>query len=648
VRRGAVIAVVAGLLGAPATAGAAVPVSCPGEPIAPDHVITGDFGAENEGAYVLLPFDVPAGTTAVRVRYCHDQPETPLSRVESHTLDLGLYEPRTDPSRPWGTAEFRGWGGSSHPDVIVSPEGFTSDAEYAADPRRQVPGRTTRGFLPGPIAAGEWAVELGLAAIASRTEGDLDGSVSYRVEIELSEDPTFADEPYQPAGYDARPARSGPGWYAGDMHVHAEHSSLGDAPMREVFDYAFGASPDGAGLDFMTLSDYVSGSAWGEIGRYQADYPGKLIVRSSEVITYRGHVNSHASTDVADYRTGPLYERRPDGGLSLVRAAGPALRVLDQVHGSGGFTQINHPTIFPSPPFPASLCRGCSWSYSDEETDYSKVDAVEIATGPAGLDAPGEPGPNPFTVTGIEFWEEALAAGHKIAAVGSSDSHHAGRTPNPVTQAPIGTATTVVFADELSERGIRRGVEAGHTYVKVTGNDAPDLRFEARVPGSRGRAAIMGDTVRAPRAEFTARVLGGGPAFQLLVMRNGRPLRAVPVTSGDFTFSFEGEGLGRYRLQLQRGSTIEGVSSPIYLEAARRDTSQRDGRRRGEPDRSGGGGSRGRDEPGGSGGAESGVVEDGGAAGGSLPFTGHRLLLLAAVALALLGTGAALRGTGRA
>jgi len=58
------------------------------------------------------------------------------------------------------------------------------------------------------------------------------------------------------------------------MHVHGEHSALGDAPLREVFDYAFGSlREDKAGLDFITLSDYVSGSSWGEIGRFQSDSP---------------------------------------------------------------------------------------------------------------------------------------------------------------------------------------------------------------------------------------------------------------------------------------------------------------------------------------------------------------------------------------
>nr|MBA2644667.1 CehA/McbA family metallohydrolase [Solirubrobacterales bacterium] len=514
---------------------------CPGDPLSPQRVVTGELDSALQGGYVLIPFDVPAGTTAVRVKYCYDQPETPAS-PERHTLDLGLYGPRADPGTPWGVEEFRGWGGSSHPDVTVSPEGFSTEAEYEADPDVRVPGKTTRAFRPGPIGAGEWAVELGLASIVPPTRGDLDGKVAYRVEIELSADPAFADEPYRPAPYDAAPASRRAGWYAGDFHFHGEHSALGDAPLREVFDYAFRPlGEDGAGLDFITLSDYVSGSSWDEIGRQQARHPGKLVVRSAEVITYRGHVNSHANTSVIDYRHGPLYERRGDGVLVQRRAARPASDSLARIRAVGGFTQISHPTIFPSPPFPPGLCRGCPWEYSDAETDYAKVDAIEIATGPAGLQAPAEPGPNPFTVTGIAFWEDALERGNKIAAVGSSDSHNAGRTPNPVTQAPIGTATTMVFADELSEAGIKRGVQAGHTYVKVTGNDAPDLRLEATAPGSQDPPAIMGDTVRSGSAQFTARVLGASPGpepYELIVLKDGRPLSAAPVTGDDFSLPF--------------------------------------------------------------------------------------------------------------
>ncbi len=534
----------------------------------PDRVVTGTFTDEVQGGYVFLPFRVARDTTAIRVKYCYEQTGNAADDQDRSTLDLGLYEPRADGRGPWGTAEFRGWGGSSHPDVILSREGFTSNRQYATDPEQQVPGKTTRAFLPGRLPPGRWAAELGVAAVASS------GNVPYRVEIELSDDRRFANQPYSPAGYDSAPVRRDPGWYAGDFHVHGEHSALGDAPLAEVFDYAFGSLGEGkAGLDFITLSDYVSGSSWGEVGRYQERYPDQLIIRSAEVITYRGHFNSHANTRVADYRHGALFVRGPGGRLDRVRGPRPARDSLERVRAAGGFTQINHPTIFPSPPFPENQCRGCAWEYSAAETDYSSVDAIEIATGPAEFGPTGALGPNPFTVTGIEFWEEALAAGHKIAAVGSSDSHNAGRTPGGLTQSPIGTATTVVRAEALSPRGIRLAVKAGHSYVKVTGNDAPDLRFRASAAGAE--PAIMGDTLRSGEARFTAQVLGGGLTAsppgprQLIVIKDGVPLRSTPVTSDEFELDFRSSGTGRYRLQLQRGSVIEAVSSPIYLERGR-------------------------------------------------------------------------------
>ena len=67
---------------------------CPGSSISPDRVIQGEFGTEVERGYVLLPFDVPSGTTAVRVKYCHDQPEAPTNAQIKHVLDLGIYDAR--------------------------------------------------------------------------------------------------------------------------------------------------------------------------------------------------------------------------------------------------------------------------------------------------------------------------------------------------------------------------------------------------------------------------------------------------------------------------------------------------------------------------------------------------------------------------
>jgi hypothetical protein len=572
-------------LAAPAGASARIE-SCPPDPadknpIRPTKVITGEFDTSMQGSYVMLPFRVREGATAVRVRYCYDQPDVkPPGLPGGNTLDLGLYDALRHGDRMWGVREFRGWGGSSHPDVTVSPNGFSSVAAYLAHPKTHVRGKTTRGFEPGQVPAGRWAVELGVASVTPQDQGDADGEVAWRVEIQVIRSRRYANRPYRPAHYDSRPARSAAGWYAGDLHVHSEHSNLGAATMRQTFNYAFKPISDGgAGLDFITLSDYVTHTAWGEIGRHQSRYPRHLIVRSAEVVTYRGHATNHGTHRFVDYRTGPILQRLGGGRYRLLRGPTPASRIFDTVHRAGGWTQINHPTIFPSqvPGF-SSFCRGCSWDFSDRSTDYRKVDAIEIATGPAGVKPPPRPGPNPFTLLALDFYEHALGTGAHIAAVGSSDSHHAGSTDSDpisgVTQSPIGEATTVVFAPRLSERGIERGVKARHTYVKIFGNDGPDLRFTARAPGS-GAAAMMGDTLGTANAQFTARVLGAGPSaarpgpYLLIVLKDGAVLTTGLVSGDDYTMRFGGTGAGHYMLELVRLSgvaAIEAVSSPIWLE----------------------------------------------------------------------------------
>ena len=544
--------------------GAPIEPPCPDDAIEPDLVIQGQFPLELMGSYVMLPFEVPPGTTSVRVRYCFEG--------DGHVVDLGLWQAR-DGKKPWGVEQFRGWGGSSHPDVTITPQGFSTEAEYEASPKCHVAGRTTRGFLPGPIPAGTWAAELGVGAVVPAAEGDEDGLADWRVEIELSDDPAFDDEPYAAATYDTAPANSAPNWYAGDMHVHAEHSALGNATMTQTFDYAFRSLEEGgAGLDFITLSDYVTPSAWGEIGRYALP-PGKLVIRSSEVITYRGHTNNHASLRYVDHRMGPVYELLlPEGHLKRLRRDQDPRTIFKQVREAGGWTQLNHVTTCPSKneagepdPFCLRTCRGCPWDYTRKETKPSLVDAIEVASGPPQLFGPT----NVFTLTAIAFWEDLLARGEHIAAVGSSDDHLGGMPETPL-QSPIGKATTVVFAQELSEQGIGDGVRAGHTYVKIFGNEVPDLRLEAMVAGGGAAPAIFGDTVKGKSVDFAAQVLGTEEAgLELLVMKDGVEVDRVPVSLGTTDHAFTSSGPGRYRLELRRGEQILVLTSPIYVKGGK-------------------------------------------------------------------------------
>jgi hypothetical protein len=561
--RRVILLTAAGLsLAAPAVAGADIGPdgTCTGDPIAPDRVITGSFPASLQGSYVMVPVTVPRRTEGVRVKYCYSQPAGPTAAGARNTLDLGLWDPEG----------FRGWGGSSHPDVTVSRLGFSSEAQYRADPRGDVPGRTTRGFLPGRVPAGRWEVELGVGGVLTPEQGNPSGTVDWRVEVDFLE--RTDGTPYRPARYDRTPARRAPGWYTGDLHVHAEHSALGDATMREVFEYAFRPlRRGGAGLDFVTLSDYVTSSAWGEIGRHQADHPGRLIVRSAEVITYRGHTNNHASATYVDHRLGPVYELAPDGGVRLRRGPRPPRELFRTVQREGGFTQINHPRIFPSEVSVfALLCRGCPWDYSDAETDLRRVDAIELATGPATVESGDDPDTLGFTRDAIAYYQRVLATGAHVAAVAVSDSHDGGSPSNPVTERPIGQGATVVRASELSERGITAAVRAGHTYAKLLGSQGPDLRFSAT---ARGRRAIMGDTIRGgSRVRLRARVDGatatavpGTRPYSLVVQRDGVEVSRLPVTSERQTFRLQATGPGRWGLQLERGRLVVAVTTPIWV-----------------------------------------------------------------------------------
>jgi hypothetical protein len=560
----ALLPVIALLAVVPTAASAAIGPDgrCTGDPITADRVISGSFPALLQGSYVMVPFDVPAGSAGVRVKYCFDQPPGPTELNARNTVDLGLWDPRG----------FRGWGGSSHPDVTVSTSGFSSEAEYLADPRGDVPGRTTRGFVPGPVAAGRWEAELGVGGVVTPAQGNASGAVAWRLEIDFL--PTVPGPPYRPARYDATPARRGPGWYSGDLHVHGEHSALGDATNREVVDYAFKPlAQGGAGLDFITLSDYVTTSGWNEIGRVQPLHPRNLVIRSAEVITYRGHTGNHASARYVDHRRGRVFVRAEDGALTIRHEQRPPRELFDQVHRAGGWTQINHPRIFPSsvPAF-RLLCRGCPWDYTDAETDLRKVDAIEVSTGPASVSAAGDPDPDTlaFTRDAIAYYQHALAVGGHVAAVSVSDSHDAGSPSNPATERPIGHGATVVRARDLSERGIAAAVKAGHTYAKLLGNQGPDLRWTARW---RGRRAIMGDHMRGgARVRLRARVLGatatavpGTKPYTLVVQRDGVDVQRLPVTSPDQTFRLRASGPGRWGLQLERGRLIVGLTTPIWI-----------------------------------------------------------------------------------
>lgn len=546
------------------------------------QTFTGHFAPALNGKFVQIPFDVGSGITGMKIRYCFARP-TGAESDDSPTLDLGVYEALPLDATTWSQAQRRGWSGSALRTIGIGGNGYSPASEYdqAGGSQRKyyTPGYTTRAFKPGPIGAGKWAVELGAGWI------DPDGAgVDWKVQIATSTAPEWNDDAFAADPYTPYVANPNAGWYSGDLHAHGEMEP-GNATMVQTATAGFKPlSEGGSGLDFMTIVDHNNDNARSILGGSAYDFPGKLIIPGVEVTTYNGHTNTQGSSNFADFRMGDVYrwddandDDTQDGSeLTSVRGPIDPSSQFQQILEGGGWTQINHPTIYENSP---SLCRGCLWNYTDQQTDFSKVSAIELQSGPAGLPSNNPVAMNSYTATAIQFYEHALSTGAHIAAVGVSDDHQGATVPtNPVDKAvysPVGRGATVVHADQLSTQGIIGAVKAGHTYVKPFGADAPNVEMKAGEPGKADLAAIPGDSVVGPSMNIQIHVTGAGPSavrpgpYTLAVLQDGIQIDSVQVTSDSFDHNLNVKETGRYSFELTRplGSTtaVEAYSTPVWF-----------------------------------------------------------------------------------
>ncbi len=452
--------------------------------------------------------------------------------------------------------------------------GFSSTSDYQVSKKAYIPGRTTRAYRPGPVPAGTWAVELGAGYIAPGNPG-----VDWTVEVTPTDDAGWSDDAFQADPYATNVADANAGWYTGDLHVHGEQEP-GNALAGDTLDLAFGDPPSGPGLDFVTLVDHNNNISRRALGALQAEHPGKVVIPGTEMTTYDGHFNAQGNSPLVDFRLGEIKkfvdvngnDVLDAGELQDVRGIEDPSDRFAKIQDGGGWAQINHPTIFKDSP---SACRGCFWNYDDARTDFSKVNAIEIQTGPAGIPANSPtPGLNPFTQSAIEYYEHALASGGHVAAVGSSDDHQAGGSTGTF-DSEVGHGATVVHAKQLSQPAIIEAVKAGHTYVKLFGPDAPDVSMVAGEPGKAPLTALPGDSVIAPNMNIQVNVKGAGAspprpgAYSLDILKDGVPVSSTEVSGDSFDTNFQASESGRYGFRLTRtqGSItfVEAYSTPVWF-----------------------------------------------------------------------------------
>lgn len=368
----------------------------------------------------------------------------------------------------WGLddpAGFRGWGGGNHEAAIVGEEA------------------ASRSYLPGPITQGTWHVVVGKAKIVERP-------ARYRVEIELRTTPTLSPQ-NERRPYVAVPAlKTGARYYAGDFHVHSRESGDAQPTLDEVAAFA-----REIGLDFIELTEHNTTSHLDFFGDVQARHPEMLLVPGVEFTTYAGHANGIGATRFVDHKIG-------QPGVTIEGA-------VQAFRKQGAIFSLNHPALALG-----DLCIGCAWQH---ELDGEHIGAIEIGTGG------WKQGGLMFTPMVISMWEELSAKGHRVAAIGGSDDHEGGHG-----RSPIGSPTTLVFAEELSVSAILEGVRKGRTVVKLQGPSDPMIELEVN-------GELPGSTVEATRMTLRA-VVTGGAGQQLRLIQSGEGGEPVDITGDPFVY----------------------------------------------------------------------------------------------------------------
>ncbi|MDZ4277688.1 MAG: CehA/McbA family metallohydrolase [Dehalococcoidia bacterium] len=384
------------------------------------------------------------------------------------------------------------------------------------------PREATPGYIRGSISPGTWQLFLGCRLLYSE-------ACPYWVHVNLDIEPEAEDaEPVREASsaMSAPPdgARAGPGrWYRGDFHSHTVHSD----GYNSIDQYVVEAQR--LGLDFLAITDHNTTSHFEEIAARPKD--GFLLVPGEEVTTFWGHANVWGAGCWVDFRC------TKDGEMQ---------RVLDWVHERGALFSPNHPK------------RGWPWEFSD----VRGFRVTEVWQGPWRF----------YNGESLDFWEQRLRAGERVAGVGGSDCHSIAPAQfvHPWT---LGNPCTWCYVrGPLDEAGVLDAVRAGQVFISEDAT-GPFLELTA---SCEERSYMVGDAIEAAAgAPVRFRLRYRGPSEKKLrLLRNGEVWQEAVAERDDVELEFEmpleepgyvrAEAAG-FRGRPERGEVVHAMTNPIYL-----------------------------------------------------------------------------------
>jgi hypothetical protein len=385
----------------------------------------------------------------------------------------------------------------------------------------------TPSYLPGPLPAGTWKLLIGVAYLGDGHSSSYTAHIHF---VRMNEVDT--------TGFAASPVATGDRWYRGDLHMHTAHSDgtctsqsgkMVPCPIFVTIEAAVKQK-----LDFIAITDHNTISHYDAERELQPYFDRILLIPGREITTYSGHANVFGPTDFIDFR-------------SEVKGSPSINTMFRAAQAAGALVSINHP----GDPTGAN-CIGCGWSAAD--TDWNLVNGIEAINGndPRHYEAD------------IRFWDQQLAKGYRLVAIGGSDTHRP-------EQGTIGHPATVVHAQELSVHGILNAIRAGHVCVDLTASH--DKVIDLRVTDSAAHAAMGERLTAAPndRVTLTAHVIGSsGSTLRWLLdgkVVSTLPPQSLSSDSADETAGWTSDGQRHWLRAEVRTSdgTLQLLSNPFFF-----------------------------------------------------------------------------------
>ena len=435
--------------------------------------------------------------------------ELTYTRPDGKTvINLGLFDGE----------RFRGWSGSNKHAVVLD--------ETSATP----------SFTAGPIGGRRWALDLGVSYIDEGATSTYTAKVWFWRPGDVPAVSTFSPEPL----------KTGQAWYRGDLHLHTGDSD-GFCDSRRGRSvpcpiYRTVEAAENARLDFISITDHNNVGHYNAMRELQPFYDNVLLIPGREMTTEQGHANIFGTTDYVDHRLG---EKTMPDMATMIEAS----------HRTGALVSINHPGA-PND----HRCRGCGWIAPDKTRGM--VDAFEVMN--AGNLWKQRAGADPME--DVAIWEAQIAKGGRITAIGGSDNHD-----TQLGRLGVGFPTTVVRADDLSERAILDAIKAGHVWIDLTGKPGRSFDLSARAAGAEG---TLGDNfaLRAGQPLQMTIKAGGSRGASLVGLVDGKSSAALSLSEipdGQAQLSWTSDG-GRHwiRFEVREGGKRVLITNPVYVNFA--------------------------------------------------------------------------------